>query len=548
LDINSIDNFGSIFVRIQKISFMKIVYFVIVLLSFQWAHAQTFEDQFKSVKERLERWDPIRGNWLALSMIALSEHKNVPDRTFPEDFTPYEMLTMVPLAERREIETMIQQNRTPNGSFANSQWETVDLIVTHSMCSQIIGRSYGDPHLKSFDQATYSFQTVGEFVLSKSEKNTFEVQTRQRAQSDNFSLNAAVAMNVSGDRVCYYASTKPDQMNGNLRLNGMPIQLQGRTYFLPNGGVVRFEGRNYTIAWPTGEMVILDVRSSGGFGGFLNTTVHVFECDRSSFQGLLGNANGIAEDDFQGRNIDRPRPNYMAFSTFGNSSLQQASAFAEKEYLSFLAKDFAEDWRVTSQTTLFDYAPGTSTEYYTDRRFPMVHLTVADLNDTQRDNARARCQAMGIPADEMGGCIFDQGYLNIPPNQVPLPSKPNPTETVLGTINRPALHTNQLVFPEENLAPVGGNVPLPMQEKNPTMNREESNHSIEKPGRENETRPSGFNSRPEAPVNKPTHTPVPVNPVRPANTAPTSPSKPPHNPIPASPAKPAVPAVKSGKG
>ncbi len=527
---------------------MKIVYLFIVLLSFQWAHTQTFEDQFKSVKERLERWDPIRGNWLALSMIALSERKNVPDRTFPEDFTPYEMLTMVPLAERREIETMIQQNRTPTGSFTNSQWETVDLIVTHSMCSQIIGRSYGDPHLKSFDQATYSFQTVGEFVLSKSEKNTFEVQTRQRAQSDNFSLNAAVAMNVAGDRVCYYASTKPDQMNGNLRLNGMPIQLQGRTYFLPNGGVVRFEGRNYTIAWPTGEMVILDVRSSGGFGGFLNTTVHVFECDRSSFQGLLGNANGIAEDDFQGRNIDRPRPNYMAFSTFGNSSLQQASAFAEKEYLSFLAKDFAEDWRVTSQTTLFDYAPGTSTEYYTDRRFPMVHLTVADLNQTQQENARARCQAMGIPADEMGGCIFDQGYLNIPPNQVPLPSKPNPTETVLGTINRPALHTNQLVFPEENLAPVGGNAPLPMQEKNPTMNREELNPSVEKPERENETRPSGFNSRPETPVSKPSHTPVPMNPVRPANPAPTSPSKPPHNPIPSSPAKPAVPSVKSGKG
>ena len=522
---------------------MRTVYFLVALILFQTAQAQTFEDQFKSVKEKLERWDPIRGNWLALSMIALSERKNVPDRTFPEDFTPYEMLTMVPLAERKEIETMVQQNRTPNGSFATSQWETIDLMVTHSMCSHIIGRSYGDPHLKSFDQATYSFQTVGEFILSKSEKSSFEVQTRQRAQSDNFSLNAAVAMNVAGDRVCYYASTKPDQMNGNLRLNGMPIQLQGRTFFLPNGGVVRFEGRNYTIAWPTGEMVILDVRSSGGFG-FLNTTVHVFECDRSSFQGLLGNANGIAEDDFQGRNIDRPRPNYMAFSTFGNSSMQQASAFAEKEYLSFLAKDFAEDWRVTSQTTLFDYAPGTTTEYYTDRRFPMVHLTVSDLNQTQRDDARARCQAMGIPADEMGGCIFDQGYLNIPPNQVPMPSKPNPTETVLGTINRPALHTNQLVFPEENLAPVGGNTPLPMEQKNPTMNREGANPSVEKPGREMEPRPNnGFNTSPNVPVNRPVTVPQPVRP-----SAPVSPSKPPQSPAPSSPVKPSVPTVKSGKG
>jgi hypothetical protein len=152
---------------------------------------------------------------------------------------------------------------------------------------------------------------------------------------------------------------------------------------------------------------------------------------------------------------------------------------------------------------------------------------------------------MGIPADEMGGCIFDQGYLNIPPNQVPLPSKPNPTETVLGTINRPALHTNQLVFPEENLAPSGNN-PLPMEQQKPTMNRENTNTSVEKPERETETRPNGFNSRPETQVNKPAiHSPAQVNPARPS--APASPSKPPHSPTP-SPVKPSVPTVKSGKG
>ncbi|MEY4659229.1 MAG: hypothetical protein RJB36_995 [Bacteroidota bacterium] len=522
---------------------MKTRYFWMCMLLYCSVHAQTFEEQFKPVRTKLENWDVVRGAWLAQSMIALSENRNVPDRTFPEDFTPYEMLTMVPLADRRDIESMIQQNRLPNGNFSASQWDQIALLVNHSMCSHIVGRSYGDPHLKSFDHATYSFQTVGEFVLSKSERTQFEVQTRQQAQSDNFSLNAAVAMNVSGDRVCYYASTKPDQFNGNLRLNGMPLQLQGRTYFLPNGGVVRFEGRNYTIAWPTGEMVILDVRSSGSFG-FVNTTVHVFDCDRSSFQGLLGNANGIADDDFQGRNMERQRPNYMAFSTFGNSTLEQASTIAEKEYLAFLAKDFAEDWRVTSQTTLFDYAPGTSTEYYTDRRFPMVHLTVAELNPTQRDNARARCQAMGIPADEMGGCIFDQGYLNIAPNQVPTPSRPNPTETVLGTINRPALHTNELIFPEQNLAPAPGSNPLPMEPQKPNMNRDQ-NPSSERPNPE----PNRYNSTPEVPVSRPpVNNPVQVNPVRPS-TPNTTPTKPPvQKPVPSNPTKPSVPSVKTGKG
>jgi hypothetical protein len=114
----------------------------------------------------------------------------------------------------------------------------------------------------------------------------------------------------------------------------------------------------------------------------------------------------------------------------------------------------------------------------------------------------------------------------------------------LGTINRPALHTNQLVFPEENLAPVGGNAPLPMQQKNPTMNREEGNSTVEKPGREIETRPNnGFNSSPNVPVSRPVTVPQPVRP-----PAPVSPSKPPHTPAPSSPVKPSVPTVKSGKG
>lgn len=521
---------------------MKYLYLLLFVSSVVAMKAQTFDEQFLPIRQKLEKWDPVRGAWLAQSMVALADRKTVPDRTFPEDFTPYEMLTMVPLSERKEFEGIIQQNRLPNGSFSNEHWNLIDALVTHSLCSTVIGRSYGDPHLKSFDNATYSFQTVGEFVLSKSERTQFEVQTRQRAQSDNFSLNAAVAMNVAGDRVCYYASTKPDNLSSNLRLNGMPVQLQGRTYFLPNGGVIRFEGRNYTVAWPTGEMVVFDVRSSSEFG-FLNTTVHVFACDAGSFQGLLGNANGFADDDFQGRNIDRQRPTYMAFSTFGNPALQQASNLAEKEYLAFLAKDFADDWRVNAQTTLFDYAPGTSTEYYTDRRFPMVHLTVADMNQVQRDNARARCQAMGIPADEMGGCIFDQGYLNIGPNQIPSPSRPVPTETVLGTIHKPALHTNQYVFPEENLAPSGANTPLPIQQQKPTMNREE-NPSFSNPN----TEPNRVDvpvSRPAS--NVPSHV-SPASPSRPATPPAVVPVKPPKQTAPANPVKPSSPGIKSGKG
>ena len=48
-------------------------------------------------------------------------------------------------------------------------------------------------------------------------------------------------------------------------------------------------------------------------------------------------------------------PAYMAFSSFGNQAMQQVAQNAEREYLAFLAKDFADEWRVTTTTSLFDY-------------------------------------------------------------------------------------------------------------------------------------------------------------------------------------------------
>jgi hypothetical protein len=397
---------------------------VISFLAFSCSlNAQSsLENEFASIKKELSNWDPIRGEWLANSILALADKKPIPDRTFPEEFTPYQMATMIPLEQRRGISQLITQGRNSGTPQNSNQWNIAEMIFNHSFCSTIIGRSYGDPHLKSFDQATYSFQTVGEFVVAKSTKNHFEVQARQSPQDRNFSLNTAIALNVAGDRLCYYSGDKPDGNFSPWRLNGQPISLNGRTYFLPNGGTLSLNGRYYTVSWPTGENVIVESRSSQM--GFVNLTVEVFDCDRGEFEGLLGNANGIMEDDFNGRASNRQRPVYASFSSFGNPLLQQATANAEREYLNFLTRDFAEDWRVNDQTTLFDYASGTSTASFTDRTFPREHMLVSDLPSDRRDASRRRCEQMGVLADEMPGCIFDNGFLDINPSPVPVVNDP----------------------------------------------------------------------------------------------------------------------------
>jgi hypothetical protein len=276
-------------------------------------------------------------------------------------------------------------------------------------------------------------------VLAKSSTSNFEIQARQKARSDDFSLNTAVAMNVGGDRVSIYAEDYPDNFrNTPVRLNGSPIVVpQNSTYYLPNGGTIRSKGDDYQVNWPTGESVSVDIRSSGS--PFLNLTVSVYPC-LGNYSGLLGNANGRQNDDFEtgfGR-----APAYMAFSSFGNSQMQQGSDIAEKEYLAFLAKDFARQFRITPMTSLFDYGFGQSTYAFTDESFPRVHRTLNDLPVAQRDAARKTCEGRGVTQDEMGGCIYDQAYLQIPPNPRPVVKDPT-NDYVPRQLDRPVPNVNQ---------------------------------------------------------------------------------------------------------
>ncbi|MEN9743865.1 MAG: hypothetical protein RLZZ65_1670 [Bacteroidota bacterium] len=505
--------------------------------TFFWLHgyfAQNTSAAFAPVKEQLESWDDIRGPWLAASIEALADKRAVPDRTFPEDYTPYEMLSMIPLRERQDLRQIIQENKFVVGNNSGA-YPLFSTMLERTFCSRTYGRSYGDPHLKSFDRATYSFQTVGEFVLAKSLNAPFEVQTRQRAQDENFSLNEAVAMNVAGDRLCYYAADKPDGMQQPLRLNGMPIQLQGRSYYLPHGGVIRLDGRNYTIAWPTGETTVIDVRS-GGLRGFVNVTVGIFECDRNQFEGLFGNNDGFADNDFNTR-MNTPRPNNIAALSiasayaFDNRQADQMSQYAEQEFQAYLAKNFAEEWRLTMQNTLFDYAPGMSTANYTDRSFPRVHMNISQMNPQSREAARQRCLQMGVPADEMGGCIFDQGYLNIAPNVPPTPNIPTPGSTVLHKVPRPALNNNEHTFSEGK---------YPSNPKPQTISGKPTDPTSGKSPREPEVIPE---SRPRTPAPRPS-APEPREPrpsaPRPSVPAPSAPAPRPSAPAPSAP-RPSAP-------
>lgn len=402
------------------------------------------DDNHQRVKAELVEWDAVRGEWLAESFNAMANDKPIPDRTFPEDITPAEMYSMVPVDRQERIRTIVNQpaspnnrtpqtpqtgqNRVPVGGGSTNRPEDrsnrYNSYVSRSGCDLVMGRTYGDPHIRTFDGKSYSFQTVGEYVLTSSPDRRFEVQTRQRPQTNDVSLNTAVAMNVYGDRVGIYASDSPDGNGATpVRVNGRPIYVNNETFYLPHGGTIQNNGREYVVTWPTGEKVQAKISSTSGMR-FMNVSVFVYQCNGNYF-GLMGNANGRSDDDFSGENSRVNLASSTIFEPFGSRDFGRSTSAMEREHLAFLARDFGNQFLVNDQTSLFDYGFGQSSWTFYDPSFPRTHLTMGDLTQVDRDRARRECERQGILADDMNGCVMDLAHANIDPT--PRSSTPDRT-------------------------------------------------------------------------------------------------------------------------
>ena len=62
----------------------------------------------------LKDWDPIRGLWLSESIMAMSTNQAIPDRTFAEELTPYELLSLMPKEKREDLKNYIEANNNPD--------------------------------------------------------------------------------------------------------------------------------------------------------------------------------------------------------------------------------------------------------------------------------------------------------------------------------------------------------------------------------------------------------------------------------------------------
>ncbi|HIK44263.1 MAG TPA: VWD domain-containing protein [Leptolyngbyaceae cyanobacterium M65_K2018_010] len=271
------------------------------------------------------------------------------------------------------------------------------------------GTSHGDPHLITYDGYRYSFQTVGEFWLTAARDGHFQVQARQQPIPGRpLSMNTAVAMKVGNHRLALYADQSPDGQSP-LWLDGRPLALPEGSLPLPGGGTLRRSGRHYQIQWPTGESLQVAETSLAGTA-FLTLTVEVPR-QAGAYQGLLGNLNGNPNDDLQVRGgaVIPPQDVYAPVARLVQGLIPAPVPLnqAQTAFFQQLYRQFGESWRVAAADSLFDYAPGQTTETFTQRDFPSQFPSLAGVAPAQIQAATRLCQEAGVDEWMLEGCVFD---------------------------------------------------------------------------------------------------------------------------------------------
>ena len=350
------------------------------------------------------------------NIITLATGKEVPpakDVARPQ--TPIQILEKLPAKERQNLCVIAQQQLARPEVLENPEcqqfWQNFNQLVTRPDADICLGKSYGDPHMRTYDGYHYDLQSVGEFVLTKAVNSDFEIQSRQTRSSASFSLNTAVAMNVNGDRVSIYTQDFPDgYTNLPIRVNGDPIKIKGSTYTLARGGIIRLDGKTIHVDWPTGEQVMIQFFKSRS-AEYMNIIPKVYGAMNSGgYVGLLGNADGNPNNDLvmnNGENLTPLGAFYSMSELTGNKRVARSIRTQEKEYAGKLAHDFADSWRVSYSASLFNYRRGRTTRNFTDHNFPKKITTLATIKKSALNSAKQECEAVGLTGEELKACITD---------------------------------------------------------------------------------------------------------------------------------------------
>ncbi len=276
--------------------------------------------------------------------------------------------------------------------------------VSTEICSGTDTVAVGDPHISTVDGLHYDFQSAGEFVSLRNSSG-MEIQVRQTPVStatpltdaysgltSGVSVNSAVAARVGKHRVTYQADPNNNTASGApvLRVDGVVTSLQAGGIDFEDGGRVTPQASGIQIDFP--DQTTLIVSS----GQWINNVwwMHLSVYHTSAYEGIMGAR-------IKGSWLPR-LPDGTAFGNMPTS--------LHDRYVQLYGK-FADSWRVTDKTSLFDYAEGTSTATFTNKAWPTesgpyVAGTGPVAQPLGRNVAMQACRDVA-GKNEKADCVFD---------------------------------------------------------------------------------------------------------------------------------------------
>ena len=283
-----------------------------------------------------------------------------------------------------------------------------DLMLTNDR-AVYDARDNGDPHITTVNGINYDFHGVGEYTLLR-DGTDYEIQPRQTSVTTASPLpnsytglrscvavNTALAARVGNYRISYQPDGPLDEQETRMRLRvdgvmqdidalgSINLGVGGRVSktVIGNGIEVDFPNGSSLLVtpgwWGSHDIVylnisILNTPATEGIGGFI---------EPGQWLPRLSDGSSLG-----------PKPNDLS------------------DRYKDLNEIFSKSWRVSNKSSLFDYAPGTSTATFTIEGWPFENASSCEVpnmsmvKSIDHDIAKRACLKI-IDLDNRNNCVMD---------------------------------------------------------------------------------------------------------------------------------------------
>lgn len=294
------------------------------------------------------------------------------------------------------------------------------------------GGGWGDPHITTVDGINYDFQSAGEFAALRGDG--LEVQTRQTpvattpaippnaytGLSSCVSIYTAVAARVGPHRVTYQPNISgvPDPSGLQLRVDGVLTTLGPEGIDLDSGPIITAPTPGAVIKQPSAGRIVKSPTGGGMEIHYLDgTKLVVTPAWWDAQQKWYLNVNVYETTATEGIMGMIAKRGWLPALPDGTSLGPKPEALHDR-YVHLYEK-FADAWRVTVSTSLFDYAPGTSTQTFTNRNWPGENPSSCAIEGEPTAQpidvhlAEQHCSAVA-DKNNRANCIFDVSVTGYP--------------------------------------------------------------------------------------------------------------------------------------